>query len=80
MSNVFDSLLEAVVKIISEKKNKRLDELDQQLVNFKCWYLSFDKQVKKTYPTEEDTSFLDPTKAELVNKLSTIIDATGLFA
>jgi len=66
--------------MISEKKNEYLYELDQQLFNLRYWYIFFDKQIKKTYPTEEDIPFLFPSKEDLVTKLGKITNATQLMA
>ncbi len=80
VSHVFDSLMQDVVKIISEKKNEYLHGLDQQLFNLRYWYISFDKQIKKAYPTEEDIPFLFPSQEDLANKLGKITNATQLMA
>jgi len=79
-THVFDTIMQDTVKMISEKKNEYLYELDQQLFNLRYWYIFFDKQIKKTYPTEEDIPFLFPSKEDLVNKLGKITNATQLMA
>jgi hypothetical protein len=79
-SNIFDIIMQDMVKMISEKKNEYLYELDQQLFNLRYWYIFFDKQIKKTYPSEEDIPFLYPTKEDLVTKLGKITNATQLMA
>jgi len=79
-THVFDTIMQDTVKMISEKKNEYLYELDQQLFNLRYWYIFFDKQLKKTYPTEEDIPFLFPSKEDLVTKLGKITNATQLMA
>jgi len=80
MSLMFDTIMQEVVKMISEKKNEYLHELDKQLFNLRYWYIFFDKQLKKTYPSEEDIPFLFPSKEELVQKLGKMTNATQLMA
>jgi len=80
VSNVFDSLMQDVVKIISEKKNEYLHGLDQQLFNLRYWYIFVDKQIKKAYPSEEDIPFLYPSQEDLVHRLGKITNATHLMA
>jgi len=79
-THIFDTIMQDTVKMISEKKNEYLYELDQQLFNLRYWYIFFDKQIKKTYPTEEDIPFLFPSKEDLVTKLGKITNATQLMA
>jgi len=80
VSDIFDSIMKDTVKMISEKKNEYLNSLDQQLFNLRYWYIFFDKQLKKAFPSEEDIPFLFPTKEDLVGKLGKITNATQLTA
>jgi len=52
VSSVFDVIMQDMVKMISEKKNEYLYELDQQLFSMRCLYTFFNKQITKTYPAE----------------------------
>jgi len=79
-SDIFDTIMKDAVKMISEKKNEYLNSLDQQLFNLRYWYIFFDKQLKKAYPSEEDIPFLFPTKEDLTTKLGKITNATQLTA
>jgi len=78
--NVFETIMKDTLKMITEKKNEYLNVLDQQLFNLRYWYIFFDKQLKKAYPSKEDISFLFPTKEDLVYKLGKITNATQLTA
>ena len=80
VSDIFDSIMKDTVKMISEKKNEYLNSLDQQLFNLRYWYIFFDKQLKKAFPSEEDIPFLFPTKEDLMGKLGKITNATQLTA
>jgi len=76
VSNVFDMIMQDMVKIITEKKNKCLYELDQQLFNLRYWYIFFDRQIKKVYPTIE----VYPSKEHLATQLGQIENASELMA
>jgi len=80
VTSVFETIMKDTLKMITEKKNEYLNSLDQQLFNLRYWYIFFDKQLKKAYPSEEDISFLFPTKEDLVTKLGKITNATQLTA
>jgi len=62
VSDIFDTVMKDTVKMISEKKNEYLNNLDQQLFNLRYWYIFFDKQLKKGFPAEEDIPFLSQPK------------------
>ena len=68
----FDTILKDTVNIIAQMKNEYLSKLDQQLLNLGHWYKFFDKQVRKTYPSEEDIPIIFPSKDELFNKLEKV--------
>jgi len=48
VGDIFDNILKDTVKMITEKKNEYLNNLDQQLFNLRYWYIFFDKQLKKS--------------------------------
>lgn len=77
---IFDTLSQDFLKIINEKRNRYIDKLDQQLFKLNYWYIYFDKQIKKTYPTQEDILTLFPSRESLDNQLHTIVDYTHLMA
>lgn len=76
----FDIITKDFLRLIEDKKNEYLYSLDQQLFNLRYWYIFFDKQIKKAYPTAEDLPFLFPSKEELTGKLQKISNATQLMA
>jgi len=80
VSEIFDSLSQEILEIIDEMKTEALYKLDQQIFNLRFWFISFDKQLKKTYPTPEDIPILYPTKEALMSKLAKITNATQLTA
>jgi len=80
VSEVFDLISEELLKIIEEKKAEAFSQLDQQTSNLRFWYLSFDKELKKAYPTAQDIPVLYPTREDLLNKLTNITNATQLSA
>ena len=80
VEHVFEMITKDFLRVIEEKKNEYLYSLDQQLFNLRYWYIFFDKQIKKNYPTPDDIPFLFPTKEDLNNKLQKISNSTQLTA
>jgi len=80
MSHLFDTLIQDMTNIISGKKNEYLGKLDQQLFNLRYWFIFFEKQLKKTYPTKEDIPLSFPCKEDLLAMLDRITDSTQLTA
>jgi len=80
VSKIFDSLCEEFLTIIEEKKTQVLYKLDQQIFDLRFLNISFEKQLKKTYPTLEDIPTLYPTREDLIAKLAKITNAPQLTA
>ena len=76
----FDGLIHDILRILTDKKNKYMHSLDQQLLNMRYWYTSFAKKIKKTYPTVDNSPILCPSRDDLVNKVQEITNATQLTA
>ena len=49
-------------------------------MNLRHWFSYLAKQVKKTYPSDEDVKWLFPSREELVSKVEKITNATQLEA
>ena len=77
----FDALIQSVLQMLTDKKNKYMHNLDQQLLNLRYWYTSFAKRIKKTYPTLDDipTLYTHP-RDDLVNKVQKITNDIQLTA
>ena len=70
----FDALIHDVLQTLTNKKNKYMHNLDQQLFNLRYWYTWFAKRIKKTYPT------LYPSRDDLVSKVQNITNDIQLTA
>ena len=76
----FDALIHDVLQTLTDKKNKYMHNLDQQLLNLRYWYTSFAKRIKKTYPTPDDIPTLYPSRDDLVTKVQKITNDIQLTA
>jgi len=76
--HVFNLISQDFLRVLTEKKNQCVNALDQQLANLHFRYIHFDKQLKKVYFSEENTSFLFPSKEELTKKLEEIANSNQL--
>ena len=69
-----------MLQMLTDKKDKYIHNLDQQLFNLRYWYTSFAKKIKKTYPTPDDILTLFPSRDDLVNKVQNITNDIQLAA
>jgi hypothetical protein len=75
----FDEMTQNVMKMINQKREEYFQMLDQQLFNLRYSFIFFEKQLRKSFPKQDDLS-LYPTKDELVSKLGKIQNSTQLTA
>lgn len=68
-----------IMKLINQKREEYFHLLDQQIFNFRYSYIFFEKQLRKTYPKQDDVG-LYPTEDELLTRLGKIQNATQLQA
>ena len=74
----FDILTTDVLQVLTDKKNEYLQLLDQQVVNLKSLFTSFEEQIKKAYPSHEDIPNVYPSRDELVNRVQNLTDDAQL--
>ena len=75
---IFDTISQSFNDFITEKKNEYLRILDNQIKNLNDWYISFDRHLKKAYPSQQDISLLFPSKDSLMNQFKDIIEMSQL--
>jgi len=76
----FAKILEELSDLLNQKKQIYLQALDQQLFKLQAWFISFEKQFRKTYPTAEDMTTLFPSRETLINRIQKITNCTQLEA
>ena len=69
LENVFNEVTKAVIERINQKKNEYIQTLNNQVVDVRRQYNFFNKQLKRSYPTEGDLTSLFPSKIELEKRL-----------
>lgn len=80
VESVFDEITKEVLAVITERKNDYLYTLDQQVLNLRHWYVFIEKQLKKSFPSQEDIPQLFPSKEDLEDRLSKISNIIQLQA
>jgi len=77
----FNTIIEEFTKICKQKKEEYIALLDKQLMNYRYNYIYFEKQLRKVYPSENQSDVaLYPTKENLLEKLGKLTNSTQLLA
>ena len=72
IENIFKDLTDVIIEKINLKKKEYLQILDEQKASACNKYTFFEKQLKRTFPKQEDLLFLNPSKDELKTRLTKI--------
>lgn len=78
VATIFNEIITDIVENLNQKLNEILSVFDQQLANMAYHYMTFEKQIKKAYPTAEDIQSLYPSKQELEKIISQLSSAQHL--
>lgn len=68
----FNDIINYVIELVNQKKIEYFEMLDQQLTNMENHYSSYEKQLKKAYPTNEDVNYLFPSREELERRIGSL--------